>query len=109
MTLPNMVRKMIRKANAGKLVDPARRRQLRGAAAWAAVAALPFASLGALAASRASKQDVQYQDTPKNGQQCDGCIHYQPENSGQSGVGRCAVVAGQVSAQAYCIAYSAKS
>ena len=104
--LLSMVRKVAKKIN--PIADPSRRRHLRGAAVWAVAAVVPLTAMRALAASKAAKSDVQYQETPKDGQKCDQCIHYQP-SAGKEGVGECAVVAGEVKAEGYCIAFSGKS
>ena len=62
----------------------------------------------ALAASAAWAQDekiaqelVQYQNQPKDGQQCNKCAQWVDPNA-------CKIVAGQISPQGYCVAYAPK-
>lgn len=44
---------------------------------------------------------VQYQDKPKNGQQCDGCLQFEAPAS-------CKVVEGKISPTGWCAAFSPK-
>ena len=44
---------------------------------------------------------VAYQDTPKNSQQCDGCIQFQPPNA-------CQVVDGSISPTGWCKLWAKK-
>jgi hypothetical protein len=54
----------------------------------------------------ASKEAVSYQDEPADGRQCSGCQFYIPDQNGD-GVGACAIVAGNVAPEAYCVSYVA--
>ena len=69
---------------------------------------LGVAAGATLAASAAQAQDekiaqelVQYQDQPKDGQQCNKCAQYVDPNA-------CKIVAGKISPQGYCVAYAPK-
>jgi anaerobic selenocysteine-containing dehydrogenase len=76
-----------------------RRNFLRGAATAVAGAAIPIRF--AHAQQKASKQAMQYQDTPKNGQQCDQCMHFEAPKS-------CKIVAGDISPKGWCVAFAKK-
>jgi hypothetical protein len=85
------------------MIDKYRRESLRGFAR----AGLGMLAVGAVV-TRASAQDakvaqnlVQYQQTPKDGQECDKCVNWVPPNS-------CKIVAGTISPKGYCIAYAPK-
>jgi hypothetical protein len=52
-----------------------------------------------------SKDAVQYQSHPKNGQQCSGCMFYIPDKNGD-GLGACSVVEGFIQPQGWCVSYS---
>ena len=45
---------------------------------------------------------VQYQKTPKNGQQCSTCVNYDPPSA-------CKIVAGAIVPEGWCIAYGPKT
>jgi len=45
---------------------------------------------------------VQYQQTPKDGQQCSLCVNWQPPNA-------CKVVAGTINPNGWCVAFAPKS
>lgn len=74
-------------------------------------AALQAAGLAALAPlalpHRAKAQDklapemVMYQATPKDGQKCSGCLHFQAPNA-------CAIVSGNIAAEGWCAVWAAK-
>jgi hypothetical protein len=84
-----------------------RRIILKSAPIIAGLAAAPWAR-SALAQAKASKQAMQYQDQPKNGQKCDTCVQFVP--GPQPGAnGTCKVVEGPVSPNGWCIAYVKKS
>jgi len=74
----------------------------------AGVALLPL--LGAMPkaiAAKLSKADVQYQDQPKSGKDCDDCIQFVPDPK-RKNMGTCKVVEGAVSAHGYCLAFTPK-
>jgi len=57
------------------------------------------------AVAKVSKADVFYRDAPKEGKSCAACRLFTP---GESGRGTCAVVEGPVSANGWCMAFSAR-
>jgi hypothetical protein len=81
-----------------------RRTLLKNAALAAGLATVPFAVRGQ---AKASKQAMQYQDQPKNGQECDSCVQYVPGASAGA-PGTCKVVEGSVSPKGWCVAYVKK-
>ncbi len=80
-----------------------RRSFFRGAAtiAGTALAASVIPLRVANAQQKASKKAMQYQDRPKNGQECDQCMHFQPPKA-------CAVVEGDISPKGWCAAWAKK-
>ncbi|WP_428491274.1 high-potential iron-sulfur protein [Rhodopila sp.] len=62
---------------------------------------------GIVAVSSASAEDkiaqaqVQYQQTPKDGNKCSTCVNFQPPNA-------CKIVAGTINPNGWCIAYAPK-
>ena len=58
-------------------------------------------------AAKLSKANVQYQDQPKDGKDCDDCIQFVADPA-HKGAGTCKVVAGSVSAHGYCLAFTPK-
>jgi hypothetical protein len=71
--------------------------------------------LGALAAplaafaqsGKAKKQDMHYQDRPKEGQKCEDCVHYIPGKDAKA-PGECKIVDGPISPKGWCIEYQLK-
>jgi hypothetical protein len=53
-------------------------------------------------AQKAAKDAVKYQDSPKDGQKCSGCVYFQAPSS-------CGVVEGSISPNAWCVMYNKKS
>ncbi|RJX43980.1 hypothetical protein DM826_04695 [Halonotius aquaticus] len=49
---------------------------------------------------------LNYQSTPNNGQQCNGCQYYVPDQNGD-GMGACTLVSGQIDPEGWCISYAA--
>ncbi len=49
-----------------------------------------------------AQAQVQYQATPKDGQQCDKCVNWEAPNG-------CKIVAGTIAPTGWCIAYAPKS
>ena len=66
-----------------------------------------LAAVGAVAAVSARAQDkltpamVQYQDTPKDGNKCSGCVNWEPPAA-------CKIVSGTISPEGWCVAYAPK-
>ena len=63
---------------------------------------------GTVTAGAAMAQDqkigqalVQYQATPKNGQECDACVNWVAPNA-------CKIVEGQIAPKGWCVAYAPK-
>lgn len=54
-----------------------------------------------MAKRKRSKESVKYQNEPKNGKRCDGCLHFLPPAA-------CTGVAGDISPKGYCIRFKAK-
>jgi len=83
----------------------ARRILLKRAALAAGIAVVPWT---ARAQAKATKQAMQYQEKPKDGQTCDNCLHWiagpKPDAPGQ-----CKVVEGPISPKAWCVAYVKKA
>lgn len=86
-------------------MSPSRRQWLIGSAV---VLGGVCVARGAAAQAKASKQAMQYQDQPKNGQQCDQCQHWIPGAS-PTAQGTCQVVAGPISPKGWCVAFVKKS
>lgn len=61
----------------------------------------------ASAAGTASKADFHYQDHPNGSDHCANCVAFIPPPSGQA-YGNCSIVAGPVSPNGWCMAFSAK-
>ena len=85
------------------MIDNDKRASLRG---------MVRAGLGVIAAGavvgRASAQDekiaqtlVQYQNTPKDKAECDGCVNWVAPNA-------CKIVAGTINPKGWCVAYAPK-
>jgi hypothetical protein len=55
--------------------------------------------------SLSSKSAVNYQEQPKNGQQCSNCQFYVEDKNGD-GMGACAIVAGTIDPEGYCVSYA---
>jgi hypothetical protein len=52
-----------------------------------------------------SQSAVNYQEEPKDGQQCSNCQFYIEDKNGD-GLGACAIVAGVVDPEGYCVSYA---
>jgi hypothetical protein len=55
--------------------------------------------------SLSAKSDVNYQDSPNEGNQCSGCTFYITDKNGD-GVGACAIVAGNIDPEGWCVSYA---
>jgi hypothetical protein len=49
---------------------------------------------------------VQYQATPKNGQQCSTCAYYINNPKGKTAIGGCTQVSGPIAPAAWCVIYA---
>ncbi|EMA07353.1 high-potential iron-sulfur protein [Haloferax denitrificans] len=54
--------------------------------------------------SLSSQEAVSYQDQPSGGRQCSTCRYYIEDKNGD-GVGACAIVAGEIAPEGYCVSY----
>ncbi|HET7676115.1 MAG TPA: iron oxidase [Gammaproteobacteria bacterium] len=85
-----------------------RRTFIKSAAIMAGAAAIPGVALRtARADSKLPQAAVQYQDHPKDGKECSGCMHFIPGKTPKS-MGACKVVQGSISPKGYCVAYVPK-
>lgn len=73
----------------------------------AVLAAAPLLANSARAQAKATKQAMQYQEQPKNGQRCDTCMHF-VAGAKQGAMGTCKVVDGPISPNGWCVAYVKK-
>ncbi len=78
--------------------SPISRRVVLQAGLVAVVAGL---SGRAAAQQKIAQKLVQYQDKPKDGHQCDGCLQFEPPNA-------CKVVEGKISPTGWCAAFAPK-
>jgi hypothetical protein len=53
-----------------------------------------------------TKEAVSYQPEPNDGQRCDGCQFYIPDQNGD-GMGACAIVEGQIAPEGWCTSFVA--
>ena len=86
-------------------MKPTRRMLLRN---LTVLVAAPLLAPSARAQAKASKQAMQYQDQPKNGQRCDTCMHF-VSGPKPGAMGTCKVVEGPISPSGWCVAYVKKS
>lgn len=80
---------------------------VRSAVALPALAGLLAAGTG-VAEAKGSKSQFKYQDKPNGNKKCSGCALFIPGKTASAN-GTCKVVAGSISPNGYCIAYSPKS
>ena len=79
-----------------------RRDMLRkGAMIAAGVAGVAAASSVRAEDEKIAQELVQYQNMPKDGQECDKCAQWAPPNA-------CKIVAGNINPKGYCVAYAPK-
>jgi len=78
-----------------------RRVVLTGTALALGAAASGAAATCASAQQKVSQADAKYQATPKDGQQCDGCVQFQAPNA-------CKLVDGNIAAAGWCQLFAAK-
>ncbi|HKM63749.1 MAG TPA: hypothetical protein VJY39_14785 [Acidisphaera sp.] len=79
-----------------------RRIVLRAGLGMAAAGAAGLATTRPARAQKIAKSAVMYQDTPKDGHQCDACTNWQPPNA-------CSIVEGTISPKGWCGAFAPKS
>ena len=79
-----------------------RRDMLRtGAMIAAGVAGVTAASSARAEEEKIAQELVQYQNTPKDGQECDKCAQWVDPDA-------CKIVAGKINPKGYCVAYAPK-
>ena len=83
-------------------INPTRRRIVinAGLGVLAAGAAVAGARRAA-AQEKLAQAIVQYQTTPKGGQQCDACVNWEAPNA-------CKIVAGEINPKGWCVAFAPK-
>jgi hypothetical protein len=82
----------------------------RGAIALFSLTAIPILALPRTAhAVLASKAEFNYQDQPHAGQRCAECSAFLPPTQSNSAEGACKIVAGPISPQGWCMAFSQKT
>ncbi|MDE2516611.1 MAG: high-potential iron-sulfur protein [Rhodospirillales bacterium] len=86
----------------------ATRRSLLKSSACAVIMAGTLRGADAAAAGTMAKNSVQYQDTPKDSHQCDGCALY-IAGASATAPGQCRAVAGPIDPHGWCMLWSAKS
>ena len=85
------------------MIDHDKRNSLRSIAC-AGLGVLAAGATGTRARAqdaKAAKDAVQYQDAPKDGQECDKCVNWVAPNA-------CKIVEGQINPKGYCIAFAPK-
>ncbi|WP_428541775.1 high-potential iron-sulfur protein [Rhodopila sp.] len=80
--------------------EKATRRQMMRAG-LAAVGGIVAVSSSASAEDKIAQAQVQYQETPKDGNKCSTCVNFQPPNA-------CKIVAGTINPNGWCIAFAPK-
>ena len=80
--------------------EKATRRQMMRAG-LAVVGGIAAVSSSAKAEDKIAQAQVQYQETPKDGNKCSTCVNFQPPNA-------CKIVAGTINPNGWCIAYAPK-
>ena len=85
-----------------------RRVMLRTLMAFSGVAAGTFLLGHSARAQKASREAMQYQEQPMNGQKCSGCSLFIPGES-TSSKGACQVVEGDISPQGWCVSFTPKA
>lgn len=74
----------------------------------AAVLPALFFEKEAQAGGKASKVTMMYQDKPHGKDACSNCVHFRPGKDSHA-QGTCAVVAGAISPEGWCVAYTRTS
>ena len=85
-----------------------RRAFLKAATLLAGIAVVPVAMVSKEAVAKMGKDNLQYQNKPKEQQECSNCEHFVQGKSAKA-KGTCNVVAGAVSPHGWCLAYAAMS
>jgi len=93
-----------------KLVNPSRQMLIKQSVAVAATALAAGTLLRprTVQAAKAAKSSMMYQDKPHANQRCSGCVQFVPGSSPDAN-GTCRVVAGSISPNGWCVAFTPKS
>ncbi len=83
-------------------IDTSRRTVLRAGLAILAGGALVATSAKADDADKVEQSAVQYQNSPKDGAKCSGCVNFVAPNA-------CKVVLGNINPEGWCVAYAPKA
>lgn len=83
-----------------------RRTLLKGAAMLAGLATVPLVQVKD-AEAKVPKAAMQYQGHPKGNDHCSTCMHFIP-GATPTAMGQCKVVAGSISPQGWCVAFTPK-
>ncbi|MFK7964571.1 MAG: high-potential iron-sulfur protein [Burkholderiaceae bacterium] len=92
------------------MTNPSRRSALKAVVGTAVAAPVMFIAKDALAAKNdALRTALQYQDTPKDGNKCVDCLHFQP-GADAAAKGGCAILPGdtEIAPEGWCSAYVKK-
>jgi hypothetical protein len=83
------------------MIDRNKRACLRGLIGAGLGAVAAYAAPGAASAQdqKLAKNLVQYQDTPKDGQECDHCVNWVDPD-------QCKIVTGPISPKGWCVAFA---
>ena len=78
-----------------------RRNFFRSAATIGAAVAAGVIPIRVVAQQKLAKDAMKYQDSPKDGQQCDQCVYFQAPDA-------CGLVEGKISPKGWCVAFNKK-
>ena len=79
----------------------------RSSALLASIAIVPaFLQSNSAAAGTGSKKDFSYQSHSRDGKSCATCTSFIPNKSNKSGPRTCRIIAGEISPNGWCMAYS---
>ena len=78
-----------------------RRDALKAGLTFVGVGAVGLAARTSLAQEKLAQNMVQYQETPKDGAECDKCVNFQAPSA-------CTIVAGTINPKGWCVAFAPK-
>ena len=78
-----------------------RRAALKAGLTIMGVGAVGLATKAASAQEKLAQNQVQYQEPPKDGAECDKCVNFQAPSA-------CTIVAGNINPKGWCVAYAPK-
>ncbi len=92
-----------------KPINTRRRAIKQGSALLLTLASIPIVALNQPAhAGTAAKTVFHYQDQPRNGKKCSQCSAYVTLSELNKADGECRIVAGTISSEGWCMAFSAR-